>query len=379
MAYKATYFDGKTSFPHPVVLKLSGQTIEVFDSEELIHKLDEWNTSECRIVSFNAGSNILFARGDFPEENLQVDGMAANNIHTLLSRFFDNRKQIYDLALRGNQYLVIVVGLIVLSVLTNYYIKYVSPFVGDQIVKVIPKAAERGIGDGIINNYGEYYDLDEERSVLLQRFYDTLNFESEYDIKLHFSNVDLMNAFATPGGHIVVFKGIIYNAESWEELAALLGHELAHVNHRHSFKMITRGLGNYVLFSAVTGDMAGLSSSIMEGANQLYELSNSRGFEREADIEGLKSLVEAKIRPEAATDLFERLNDYTAEGYTEIFSTHPIGPNRVDYIQRIIKRNKWDQIERNYNAEAQAIFTELQNLIQEDYDSDEEEDLNTDD
>jgi predicted Zn-dependent protease len=366
MSYRATYFDGKTSYPHEVYLRIKKNELEVSKTVDFEEITDVWNVPECKVKSFNAKSNLLITRGDFPGESLQVDGPRADTLHVLLDSNFNNNKRIFDLALRGNHYLVIFIGLIFLSILVNLYLSYVSPFVGDQIVKVIPKTAEMGIGESIISNYSEYFDINEERSETLQAFYASLGYTSEYDINVHYSNVELINAFATPGGQIVVFEGIIDMCDTWEELAALLGHELAHVNERHSFKLLTRNLGNYVIFNAITGDMAGLTSTILEGAYQLHELSNSRSFEREADIEGLKMMVASGINPSAAVAVFKQLSSYREMGYTDILQTHPLTSKRVKYLERIIKRNKLGNMKSKPNKKAEELFLELKKLLEQD-------------
>lgn len=366
MSYQAKYFDGKTSYPHPVYFRVAKKNLELSKSEDFDDIIDVWHVPECKVKSFNAKSNLLITKGGFPGESLQIDGPRADTLHVLLDSSFNTNKRIFDLALRGNHYLVIVIGLFLLSILVNLYLNYVSPFVGDQIVKVIPKTAETAIGESIVTNYSEYFDLNDERSAVLQEFYTSLGYSSEYNIHVHYSNVDRINAFATPGGQIVVFQGMIDMCESWEELAALLSHELAHVNERHSFKLLTRNLGNYVIFNAITGDMAGLTSTILEGAHQLYELSNSRSFEREADIEGIKMMVASGINPKAALDLFKHLNSYREVGYTEILQTHPLTTKRIQYIDRIIKRNKLETMESKPNRKANELFAELKELLDQD-------------
>ena len=71
--------------------------------------------------------------------------------------------------------------------------------------------------------------------------------------------------------------------KSYDQLVALLGHEVSHVNNRHSIKILTRNLAGYMMISLVFSDLNGIMSVLAENAQQLRSLSYSREFEEEAD------------------------------------------------------------------------------------------------
>lgn len=135
-----------------------------------------------------------------------------------------------------------------------------------------------------------------------------------------------VNAFALPGGFIVVNSGLLAEARSGEEVAAVLAHELSHVTLRHSTKRLAGGLG-------VSGALALLFGFVDLGTPaytlaQLAGLSYERGQEREADEHGLALLERAGISPLGLATFFERLS--SSPRPPELISTHPDPGGRAE-------------------------------------------------
>lgn len=116
---------------------------------------------------------------------------------------------------------------------------------------------------------------------------------------------DELNAFAAPGGVVVVFSGLIRAAKTPEELAGVLAHEVAHAELRHSLQAMAKSLGLRALVSLALGDLAG--GAVSDGIARLGELKYSRDAENEADREGLRRLVAAGIDPRGMVGMFETL------------------------------------------------------------------------
>ena len=154
----------------------------------------------------------------------------------------------------------------------------------------------------------------------------------EYDV--HVVQSDQVNAFALPGGTVVVLTGLLAEAESPEEVAGVLAHEIAHVTLRHGLKRIARSAGGVVVFKLFLGNVDGLLGVAASMANQATLLGHSRGQESEADLEGARMLHGAGIDPEGLADFFALL-EAQAEDSPEIpvwFSTHPEHSSRVNAI-----------------------------------------------
>jgi Zn-dependent protease with chaperone function len=148
---------------------------------------------------------------------------------------------------------------------------------------------------------------------------------------------DLVNAFALPGGYITVFTGLIDKSATYEELAAVLAHEIAHVTLRHGITRIVESLGVIGGLQIVFGDVGGL----LGAAEELFTIAAingySRGHESEADEEGVRMMHAAGIDPAAAARFFRALKD--SEEGSELpdalawVSTHPDHDERIAAIE----------------------------------------------
>jgi predicted Zn-dependent protease len=128
-----------------------------------------------------------------------------------------------------------------------------------------------------------------------------------------------VNAFALPGGFIVVNSGLLAEARTGEEVAAVLAHELSHVTLRHSTKRIAGGLGVSAAVALVLGlvDLGAPAYTLSYLASLGYE----RDQEREADEHGQALLERAGISPLGMATFFERLSGSLTP--PELLSTHP--------------------------------------------------------
>ena len=142
----------------------------------------------------------------------------------------------------------------------------------------------------------------------------------------------VVNAFALPGGYVVVYTGLMRKAESGEEVAGVLSHELNHVLERHGLERMVKMLGLAAVISIVAGDQQGLIGLAKELGLNLATLKFGREQETEADITGLRLLSDARIAPEGMIGFFERLSEKD-KGRIELFSTHPMSAARADRLK----------------------------------------------
>jgi predicted Zn-dependent protease len=152
-----------------------------------------------------------------------------------------------------------------------------------------------------------------------------------------------VNAFAIPGGHIYVNRGLIERTTSMPELAGVLGHEIGHVVRRHSAEQLEkrRGLGAGLavvcaLTSICSGEVARVAINVGGAA---YFARHSQQDELEADAEGVRYLLAARIDPRGIPSLFEKLMEERRRqpgGLEAWFSTHPLEETRVERARVII-------------------------------------------
>lgn len=143
---------------------------------------------------------------------------------------------------------------------------------------------------------------------------------------------ETQNAFATPGGHIYVFTGIIKYLDSLDHFAGVIGHEIAHSDKRHSSKQLQKQYGISVLLSLVLGDNPNMLAQV---AANLATLSFSRDDEREADAVSVVYLSGTSYACNGAAGFFQKLiSEGQSGGTPEFISTHPNPGNRVEDINK---------------------------------------------
>jgi beta-barrel assembly-enhancing protease len=153
-----------------------------------------------------------------------------------------------------------------------------------------------------------------------------------YTFRVTVVKSDVVNAFALPGGYVVVFTGLMKKAENGEEVAGVLSHELNHVLQRHGLERIMKNLGLMTMVAIVFGDQQGLVGMMKQLGVDLLTLKFGREQETEADLTGLHLLQRAKIDPSGMIRFFERLSEKD-EGRMEWLSTHPMSTARAERLK----------------------------------------------
>ena len=226
-----------------------------------------------------------------------------------------------------------------MAVLASVYLffNYVVPPIAMQFISV---KQEISIGNNFYNSFTENEEIDSTATFILQKFADDLHLSSKYPIRVTVVKSNVVNAFALPGGRLVVYSGIISKMENPQELVALLSHESSHVNKRHSMKSIVTRMSSSILISLATKDANGLSKGILDNVNTLRVLSYSRELETEADNEGMKLMVSNNINPIGMKWLMEDLRKLNMEVPQSIsfLSTHPLTDERIKNATNFSKK-----------------------------------------
>ncbi len=151
---------------------------------------------------------------------------------------------------------------------------------------------------------------------------------SEYDYNIIVLDNAQINAFTIPGGNIYVFSGLISFCDSPEQLAAVLAHEMGHVEKRHTVDRLAREFGLSVLFSIMTGGDTVLLSDLYQ---TLISSGFSRSQEKEADQFALNLLEDASISPKSIASFFRKLNreNLAYDENIELVMTHPHNNTRI--------------------------------------------------
>jgi predicted Zn-dependent protease len=143
---------------------------------------------------------------------------------------------------------------------------------------------------------------------------------------------DVVNAFALPGGYVVVFTGLLEQAQSGEEVAGVLSHEFNHVLQRHGLERIVRQLGVVAVLGIVLGDQQGLAGVMKQVGAEMLSLKFGRTQETEADVKGLRLLQRARIDPSGMIAFFQRMST-KEQGRVEWLSSHPMSAARAERLK----------------------------------------------
>ena len=163
---------------------------------------------------------------------------------------------------------------------------------------------------------------------------------SDIEWELAIFDEDSVNAFAMPGGKIGVYSGILKVTENQDQLAAVIGHEIAHVVARHSNERASRasltGIGiealAVVLGGGYTGGAYTAQQALSAGAAFGISLPHTRGQESEADVVGLEYMAKAGFDPRQAVNLWQNMDAASDKKPPEFMSTHPSSSTRIEQL-----------------------------------------------
>lgn len=199
--------------------------------------------------------------------------------------------------------------------------------------------------DEIANAPQEYPLLDRTRYAQayqhLQRITDNIlnsggiKYRNEFEWKLHIIHDDkTLNAFVTPGGYIYVYTGLIKYLETEDELAGVMGHEIAHADRRHSTNNLTKQYGVSIMLSIALGKNPGQLGQILQGmTGKLAGLKFSRATETDADAQSVVYLSKTRYSCTGTAGFFEKMMAQGGQQPPQWLSTHPAHENRVNDIK----------------------------------------------
>lgn len=159
-----------------------------------------------------------------------------------------------------------------------------------------------------------------------------------HEFTLHFRSMPRIgpNAFALPGGTVVMTDQFVDRFPQDDVLAGVLGHEVGHVVEEHGLRQMYRSLGLYILIGFLAGDTGPLLDEVLLEGNLLLSLRFSRDAEASADRFGVQLSDAAGYDPAGLSQFFEELSKRSLGG-TEWLSTHPSSGNRVQQIEGYIE------------------------------------------
>lgn len=148
---------------------------------------------------------------------------------------------------------------------------------------------------------------------------------------LHVAKASVPNAFALPGGHIVLLSSLVKQAKSPEEVAGVLAHEMGHGIEKDPEALFVRNIGMQALISLLTGQSG--NGTALEAGAFLLQLRYSRAAEQTADARAVEILRKAGVAPKPTGDFFLRHASDDDGGVLSYLSTHPASKDRAQLFQ----------------------------------------------
>ena len=330
--WDAHYLDGRAPVRRParVAIGRSGLEITLAEGGSV-----RWPLAEVRQTQgFYAGEEVRLERGAELSEALLVRDLGF--LTALRAAAPEAAAAFHDPGRRRYR-----VGLTVLAALGSVGLAaalYVwgIPALATALAARVPVSWEVALGDGVAAELAPpgRRCIDPARQARIDAITATLVKtlpEARYPIRVTVVNLPVVNALATPGGSIVVFRGLLDRTESAEELAGVLAHEIQHVMHRHPTKAILRQAGAGVLVAALVGDVSAVVAFGIQSARTLGDLRYSRQAELEADRDGMRMLHAASVDPAGMVAFFQGMQreEGAPRSAARYLSTHPAAADRV--------------------------------------------------
>lgn len=294
-------------------------------------------------------SSAVFTYTAYPPQSLDV---LDKTLAAAIAMHLQNGKKT---ALRKRNQTALVLATTLVAVISAVYF-LLLPWAAQAVAARVPVAYEKKLGDELYAAMKSDFQIDESRSAYATAFFEALQIPSEYNIRITVVKSNVANAFALPGGHIIIYDKLLNNLTAYPQLAALLAHEATHIEARHSLKSLLRQASVTLVFSALLGDAGAVGSTLLNSMDKLKSLSYSRSLEREADERGLHLLTARNIDGAGFIELFQILEkEPDAEG-PEWTSSHPQLKNR---IRNLAQQPGFKQQQPRPHATLHTLFLKL--------------------
>jgi hypothetical protein len=331
-AIHGQYFDGQSSQRRAVELEigLDGWVLLTGSGEPREYRLSETEVSE-RIG--NTPRTLRFADGSAcqVQDNDAIDAALAA---------LDSTSAQHDVHRLESRWTYAILALIALVVVVWAAIEYGIPAAARHVAAIFPPNADAAIGAQTLelldHGYFSPSKLAPERQQQLREEFATmtrgLNDSHEYRLEFRQGGELGANAFALPSGIVVMTDELVELAQSDQELQTVLAHEIGHVVHRHSLRMLLQNSATSLLMIGLTGDVSSASVLVAGVPTALVQAKHSRQFEAEADAYAYAWMDRNGIAHHYFGDMLQRLEEKYGgadRGAMSWLSSHPRTAERV--------------------------------------------------
>ncbi len=308
-SYAALYFDGETAQRQEVLVHVVANGLNITGEDGKALAL--WRYAEIEALdAFSPMKATRLTNATAPDARLYIeDPDFAQRVLPLAPQLRQRRGD----GFAWNQ-VAMVTAVVILFVLA---VAYGVPKASRPIAAAIPAHWVEGLGKTMRANMLKQTRICGAKAGArsLRRLRDRLakQIEIPYAIEVTVADKDMVNAFALPGGQIVIFSKLLEITTSPDELAGILAHELGHAARRHPMEGAIRAAGLSLLVDMMVGDSSGLAGAAAGLGGILVAQSYSREAEREADRIALATLDAAGINPDGLARAFQHMAEENAK------------------------------------------------------------------
>ncbi len=331
--YPGRYSDGRTAASREVVVSLAADGLAIREDGT---EVATWAWREVGVIEPRPDRPVRLASARAPDARLTIPDPAA--LAVIQARLGAAPMR------AGRSPLWTGVAAVIGTALVLWGLYAALPVVARPLAQMVPPAWEttwgRHVVDSLAVQYGACRGADGQRA--LERLVAALA-PPGTDQRFHIRALEVpaINALAAPGGQIVLLSGLIADARSPNELAAVVAHEMAHVLERHVTAAMIRHVGIGVLAAWITGDPSGFLAG---AGSMLAAMSYTRADEAAADARALELLRAAGIGTEGIATFFARLAEHQMH-VPELLSTHPASEDRAEAAAAIPGRDALTEAE----------------------------------
>jgi len=327
------YYDGRNAVAHPVRVNVTGSKLKIVGVGAQL--LAEWPLAQIATVDRRASDGAMtftlssaLRKGDGARLIL-ADSGARNLLLTMRPDLAQWKRQGSYRGLKR----AVVWGGIVAGLLAGFYFAF--PLLAEEAAQAMPRRWEMPIGQSMRQAFVSLSPTchGAEGIVALESLLTRLAPDEIEDPPLTLDVIDgsTVNAFALPGNHIVVFRGLIEKAGSGDEVAGVLAHELGHLDLRHPMQNAIQQVGLGAVFTMLLGGGdAGTVGQVLVG------LTYTRRMEAAADARGVELLEAAGLRADGLASFFRRLSPLGVGGglLPDWLASHPGLADRIAATDR---------------------------------------------
>lgn len=333
---KATFYDGQTSLSQRVILTVDGNHLRITGhSQHRRYPMKKLKLSPPlgnikRVLLCPDGCRCELDNGTLCTALEEV--LCSNPILAIIHRWENSLK-------------LAAIALVITALGVWAFISYGIPIMAQQVTTMIPPAIEVRTGEetlalldhGLVHPSEVAPERQQQLTAHFQNIIERLGNERPYQLLFRSSSALGANAFALPGGSVIITDDLINLAQTDQELIAIMAHEIGHIKSRHALRMVVQNTSAGFLLAAITGDLISTTALSAAIPSILVDAKFSREMEREADRYAVHYLTEQKIPLHYFSDILQRLQYHhipddevsRRTNWTHYIESHPTTSERI--------------------------------------------------